>query len=60
MRILTIIVDAVPVDEIKSIIPKDETLTPGILYVGVATLAGSIIARPRMCPFFPYSPELSN
>lgn len=41
--------------EIRSIIAKDEPLTPGILYVGVAGLAGSVIARnreffaPRVC-----------
>ncbi|KAF9259038.1 hypothetical protein L218DRAFT_964022 [Marasmius fiardii PR-910] len=35
---------------IKAIISPDETLTPGILYVGVATLTGSIIARTRSLP----------
>ncbi|TCD61112.1 hypothetical protein EIP91_009030 [Steccherinum ochraceum] len=32
---------------VKSIIAPDEPLTPGLLYVGVATLTGSIIARNR-------------
>ncbi|KAH8081340.1 apolipo protein O-domain-containing protein [Cristinia sonorae] len=32
---------------VKSIVAADEPLTPGILYVGVATLTGSIIARNR-------------
>ena len=32
---------------IKSIIAPDESLTPGVLYVGVATLSGSILARNR-------------
>jgi len=33
--------------EVKSVLPKDEPLTPGILYIGVAGLAGSVIARNR-------------
>lgn len=37
----------VRVGEVKSVIPKDEALTPGILYVGVAGLAGSVLARNR-------------
>ena len=32
-------------DRIKSLIAPDEPLTPGILYVGVATLTGSVLAR---------------
>lgn len=32
----------------KSIVAPDEPLTPGVLYVGVATLTGSIIARNRI------------
>jgi len=35
---------------VKSIIPKDEAFTPGILYIGVAALAGSIFARSRTLP----------
>ncbi|KAK7449827.1 hypothetical protein VKT23_013303 [Stygiomarasmius scandens] len=35
---------------VKAIISPEESLTPGILYVGVATLSGSIIARNRMLP----------
>ena len=34
----------------KSIISPDEQLTPGLLYVGVATLSGSILARNRFLP----------
>lgn len=34
-------------DRVKSLKAKDEDITPGILYVGVATMAGSIIARTR-------------
>jgi organizing structure protein 2 len=37
-------------DRIKSIISPDEPLTPGALYVGVATLSGSIVARNRILP----------
>jgi MICOS complex subunit MIC26 len=32
---------------LKSLVVPDEPLTPGILYVGVATLTGSIISRNR-------------
>ena len=32
----------------KSLIAPDEPLTPGILYVGVATLTGSVLARNRI------------
>ena len=35
-------------DRVKSIISSNESLTPGLLYVGIATLTGSIIARNRM------------
>ncbi|KAJ9112696.1 hypothetical protein QFC22_006198 [Naganishia vaughanmartiniae] len=33
--------------EFKSVLPKNEPLTPGILYIGVAGLAGSVLARNR-------------
>ncbi|PIL23167.1 hypothetical protein GSI_14476 [Ganoderma sinense ZZ0214-1] len=33
---------------VKSLIAPDEPLTPGILYVGVATLTGSVVARNRI------------
>ncbi|KAI0641347.1 apolipo protein O-domain-containing protein [Trametes meyenii] len=33
---------------VKSLIAPDEPLTPGILYVGVATLTGSVLARNRL------------
>jgi organizing structure protein 2 len=33
--------------KVKSLIPPDESLTPGLLYVAVATLTGSVIARNR-------------
>ncbi|KAF5353463.1 hypothetical protein D9756_007934 [Leucocoprinus leucothites] len=35
-------------NRVKSIISPQESLTPGLLYVGVATLTGSILARNRM------------
>ena len=35
-------------DRIKSIISANESLTPGLLYIGIATLTGSIISRNRM------------
>lgn len=34
-------------DRVKAIISPNESLTPGLLYVGVATLTGSIISRNR-------------
>ncbi|KAI0045229.1 hypothetical protein FA95DRAFT_1495709 [Auriscalpium vulgare] len=34
-------------NRVKSIIAPDEPLTPGLLYVGVASLTGSILARNR-------------
>ncbi|CED82727.1 Apolipoprotein O [Phaffia rhodozyma] len=34
-------------NKVKATIPEDEPLTPGIAWVGVSTLAGSIIARNR-------------
>jgi organizing structure protein 2 len=39
---------------VKEIIPGDEPLTPGILYVGIATLTGSVIARNRknLCCYY--------
>ncbi|CAL1697432.1 unnamed protein product [Somion occarium] len=33
---------------VKSLIDPEEPLTPGILYVGVATLTGSVLARNRL------------
>ncbi|KAF9450981.1 hypothetical protein P691DRAFT_797432 [Macrolepiota fuliginosa MF-IS2] len=35
-------------NRVKSIISPQESLTPGLLYVGVATLTGSILARNRL------------
>ncbi|KAF8332000.1 apolipo protein O-domain-containing protein [Cantharellus anzutake] len=37
-------------NRIKSLIPKDESITPGILYVGVVALTGSVIGRTRSLP----------
>jgi organizing structure protein 2 len=39
-----------PKGRVKSIISPSEPLTPGILYVGIATLTGSIISRTRGLP----------
>jgi len=36
--------------QVKELIPKDEPMTPGLLYVGVATLTGSVIGRRRSLP----------
>ncbi|KAG8928324.1 hypothetical protein FRC02_007079 [Tulasnella sp. 418] len=36
--------------QIKDLIPSDEPLTPGLLYVGVATLTGSVLGRNRSFP----------
>nr|GAT45120.1 predicted protein [Mycena chlorophos] len=35
---------------IKALLPPDERLTPGVLYVGVAILTGAILARHRGLP----------
>ncbi|KAF5367354.1 hypothetical protein D9615_010274 [Tricholomella constricta] len=35
-------------NRVKAIVSPQESLTPGLLYVGVATLTGSIIARNRL------------
>lgn len=37
-------------DRVKSFKAPEEQLTPGVLYVGVATLSGSILARSRGLP----------
>ncbi|KAG7086009.1 hypothetical protein E1B28_003532 [Marasmius oreades] len=37
-------------NRIKSIKSPQESLTPGILYIGIATLTASIISRPRSLP----------
>jgi len=36
--------------QVKEIIPADEPMTPGLLYVGVATLTGSVLSRRRSLP----------
>ena len=45
--------------EVKSLIPDSEPLTPGLLYVGVATLAGSIFTRYRAFPIRMLTPPLA-
>jgi len=35
---------------VKEIMPKDEAITPGLLYVGVATLTGSVVGRGLIVP----------
>ncbi|KAF5326638.1 hypothetical protein D9611_000701 [Ephemerocybe angulata] len=37
-------------NRVKSIISPHESLTPGLLYVGIATLTGSILTRTRALP----------
>lgn len=34
-------------EQVKDLIPKDEPMTPGLLYVGIATLTGSVLGRSR-------------
>lgn len=43
---------------VKSLVVPEEPLTPGILYVGVATLTGSIISRNRFLPTRLFLPPL--
>ncbi|SJX65065.1 uncharacterized protein SRS1_15891 [Sporisorium reilianum f. sp. reilianum] len=45
--------------EVSSLIPASEPLTPGLLYVGVATLAGSIFTRYRALPLRVLTPPLA-
>lgn len=45
--------------EVKTLIPASEPLTPGLLYVGVATLAGSIFTRYRALPIRILTPPLA-
>lgn len=45
--------------EVKTLIPASEPLTPGLLYVGVATLAGSIFTRYRAFPIRVLTPPLA-
>lgn len=44
--------------EIKSILPKDESLTPGLIYVLVAGLSGSVLTRTRAFPIRWLTPPL--
>lgn len=44
--------------KVSSLIPADEPLTPGLLYVGVATLAGSVFTRYRSFPIRILTPPL--
>ncbi|EPQ30704.1 uncharacterized protein PFL1_01605 [Pseudozyma flocculosa PF-1] len=44
--------------EVKSLVPADEPLTPGLLYVGVATLTGSVFTRFRSFPIRFITPPL--
>lgn len=34
-------------EQVKDLLPKDEPMTPGLLYVGIATLTGSVLGRSR-------------
>lgn len=36
-----------PTGKVTSLVPANENMTPGLLYVGVATLAGSVFTRYR-------------
>lgn len=44
--------------KVSSLIPHDEPLTPGLLYVGVATLASSVFTRYRSFPIRILTPPL--
>ncbi|PWN21010.1 hypothetical protein BCV69DRAFT_282513 [Microstroma glucosiphilum] len=44
--------------KVLEIIPDDEPLSPGLIYVGVATLAGSVFGRYRSFPIRFLSPPL--
>ncbi|WVN88389.1 uncharacterized protein L203_103596 [Cryptococcus depauperatus CBS 7841] len=44
--------------EVKSVLPHDEYLTPGIIYVLVASLSGSVLTRTRSLPVRFLAPPL--
>lgn len=44
--------------EIKSVLPADESLTPGIIYVLIAGLSGSVLTRTRSLPIRWLTPPL--
>ncbi|ORX35784.1 apolipo protein O-domain-containing protein [Kockovaella imperatae] len=44
--------------EVKSVLPKDESLTPGIIYVLIAGLTGSVLTRTRAFPIRFLAPPL--
>ena len=44
--------------EIKSVLPADESLTPGIIYVLIAGLSGSVLTRTRAFPLRMLTPPL--
>lgn len=44
---LTAVISFFRADRVKAIISPNESLTPSLLYVGIATLTGSILARNR-------------
>lgn len=47
-----------PVEEVKSVVAQDEPLTPGIIYVLIAGLTGSVITRNRSFPLRWLAPPL--
>lgn len=46
------------VGEVKAVLPRDEALTPGIIYVLIAGLTGSVISRTRAFPIRFLTPPL--
>lgn len=44
--------------EVKTVLPRDESLTPGIIYVLIAGLTGSVISRTRAFPIRFLTPPL--
>jgi organizing structure protein 2 len=46
------------VGEVKTVLPRDEALTPGIIYVLIAGLTGSVISRTRAFPIRFLTPPL--
>lgn len=45
-------------EEVKSVLPRDENLTPGIIYVLISGLTGSVISRTRAFPIRFITPPL--
>ena len=58
MTITGVLTPLSPVEQVKTLLPPDESLTPGIIYVLVAGLTGSVLTRTRAFPLRFLTPPL--